>query len=155
MDLKSIFCKKETKKTPILIKIIIVCVFLSIVLIALIIYSSNLSKDDNNKANTLEKNTNLVQTPVYDHDKLVSDYKDSLQKYLREFNGDYSVLKNKIVDLNNVPAEYQKLHFNLVITLDSIIYDNSKLSAADKLQTIADENEWLKPDLQKLIDSLK
>jgi len=148
--------EKNQKAFSMLIKIIIICVLLSILLGAIILYSSNLNKSENvdkDSKKTL-KDDQIITTQVYDHEKLVNDYKNSLNKILENFNGNYELLKSNVVNLS-VPQEYQKLQFDLVVALDTVIYESNKIFAKEILESILKENDWIKSGLEKVINSLQ
>lgn len=136
-------------------KIIIICVLLSILLLAIIIYSKNLS--DENQVNVPNKSDNLnqvaQQVPTITHEELVEVYKQNMTKALENFDGDYTKLKDKILEYD-VPMEFQKLHIALAISLDKVIYDNDRESAKLEISNLIKENSWLEQGLSKLSNSL-
>ena len=151
--------EKNQKAFSILLKVIIVCIFLSILLLTIILYSSSLNKNDenniNNKVSEVAKdNQKVIIAKNYDNDKLAKEYRDGLNKSLEDFNGNYEVLKNNIVNLS-VPQEYQNLQLNLVVALDTVIYESDKLLAKNSLELIEAQNDWIKKGIDKVINSLQ
>lgn len=151
-----IFHPQEYEKAfSLIMKIIIICILLSILLLAIIIYSKNLN--DENQVNVSNKSDNLnqaqQQVPTITHEELVAKYKQNMTKALDNFDGDYAKLKDKILEYD-VPMEFQKLHIALAISLDKVIYDNDKESAKSEIGNLIKENSWLEQGLGKLSNSL-
>lgn len=149
--------QEDEKAFSLIMKIIMVCILLSILLLAIIIYSKNLSNENQGNVTEVEKpidsNEASNQALVITHDELVSNYKQNMIKSLEDFDGDFSKLKNKILGFD-VPMEFQKLHFVLATSLDKVIYEDDKASAKSEIIDLVKENSWLEQGLNKLSNNL-
>lgn len=146
---------KNEKAFSLLLKIIIIGALLSLVLIVIIIYSKNLDKTENKEKVEQSVNTQQIQEKrTIDYGKLRRDYKSGLIEVLNEFDGNYEKLHEQITDLV-VPSGYQKIHLELVIAIDSIMYGDDEAIAKERLKEISDDNKWLADSLSKVISSIE
>ncbi len=145
--------QEDEKAFSLIMKIIIICVLLSILLLAIIIYSKNLSNENQTNASKTGNIVNSNEEPTITHEELVANYKINMTKALEGFNGDSSRLKDKILEFD-VPIEFQKLHFTLAISLDKVIYNGDKDSAKVEIVSLIKENSWLEQGLNKLANNL-
>ena len=141
---------KKDNAFSLILKIIIVGVLLSVVLFMIIMYSKNLNKQE-----PIDRINNQIISgeQQVDHQQLRDDYKQNMINILNSFNGNYEKLQKDITDLV-VPSGFQKLHLELVIALDSILYGDNRYFAKQKLEDIANGNEWIKNSLDKVIKYL-
>lgn len=137
----------EEKGFSLLLKIIII-ILLVFVLVAIIIYSRKLDDQPLTETSGVEQTQN--QKEVVSYDELVNNYQESLIKVIDEFNGDYQILQENIVEIA-VPSGFQELHLQLVLALNPALYEDSLSITKSKLQKIADDNEWLEKSLNKII----
>ena len=135
-----------------LVKIIIIAVLLILVATVVIIYSSNLDQDlvskDQNKVNELSSKIGV------DYDQLVQDYQSELKAVINAFNGNYQYLQDQITAIA-VPSGFQDLHLQLILALNSAVYEENYNLVKTKLIAIATQYDWLVSSLDKVINSIK
>ncbi len=152
--LKVFHPQEDEKAFSLIIKIVMICIILSILLLAIILYSKNLEEESQiNVSKDTKPVAEAQQVVTITHDELVSNYKEGMIKVLDDFDGDFSKLKDKILNLD-VPMEFQKLHFTLATSLDKVIYENDKQSAKSEITDLIKDNSWLEQGLSKLANNL-
>jgi hypothetical protein len=141
----------EEKGFSLSLKVIIVVVLLVLILVAGIIYSSRIDKQPVVKRGSIEQSQNKKE--IVNYDELVRSYKESLVEVIDEFNGDYQSLQEQIVEIA-VPSGFQEVHLQLVLALNHVLYEDNSGITKNKLQKIADSNDWLAKSLNKVILNL-
>jgi hypothetical protein len=138
----------KEKGFSLLLKVIIITVLLLFVLIAGIIYSRKADDQLVTKRGEVEQVQN--KKIVVNYDELVENYKESLIEVIDEFDGDYQLLQEQIVEIA-VPSGFQELHLQLVLALNHALYEDNISITKTKLQKISDDNDWLAKSLNKII----
>lgn len=142
----------QDKGFSLLLKIVIIAVLLGLVLVAGFIYSKNLDKqlvrEKQGKANQIQS-----EKIVIDYDELVKNYKNDLIKVISAFDGNYQYLQEQIIEIA-VPSGFQELHLKLVLALNHALYEKDFDITKEKLQNIADNNDWLANSLKKIISNI-
>jgi len=138
----------KEKGFSLLLKVIIITVLLLFVLIAGIIYSRKADDQLVTKRGEVEQVQN--KKIVVNYDELVENYKESLIEVIDEFDGDYQLLQEQIVEIA-VPSGFQELHLQLVLALNHALYEDNISITKIKLQKISDDNDWLAKSLNKII----
>jgi hypothetical protein len=133
-----------------LLKILMVCVVLSLIVLSAFLYSNKKNQD---KVIPVSQQKNQVERQIT-KEELIANYKSGVLTALNSFNNDYQETRNKLDGLS-VPLEFKDQYFNLVTAFDEIIYNNDKDLALKKLETISRSDDWIKEPLQKNIESLK
>ncbi|HNZ86425.1 MAG TPA: hypothetical protein PLD95_01655 [bacterium] len=133
-----------------LLKILMVCVVLSLIVLSAFLYSNKKNQD---KVIPVSQQKNQVERQIT-KEELIANYKSGVLTALNSFNNDYQETRNKLDGLS-VPLEFKDQYFNLVTAFDEIIYNNDKDLALKKLETISRSDDWIKEPLQKIIESLK
>ena len=133
-----------------LLKILMVCVVLSLIVLSAFLYSNKKNQD---KVIPVSQQKNQVERQIT-KEELIANYKSGVLTALNSFNNDYQETRNKLDGLS-VPLEFKDQYFNLVTEIDEIIYNNDKDLALKKLETISRSDDWIKEPLQKIIESLK
>ncbi len=143
----------EDKGFSLLLKIVIVAMLLGLVLVTGFIYSRNLDKElvgrKQDKPDEIQSEKVIV-----DYDELVENYENDLIRVINAFDGDYQYLQEQIIEIA-VPSGFQELHLQLVLALNHVLYEGNINITKEKLQDIADNNNWLANSLNKVIVNIE
>ena len=139
----------EDKGFSLLLKIVIIAMLLGLVLVTGFIYSRNLDKESVGKK---QDKPDEIQSEkvIVDYDELVENYENDLIRVINAFDGDYQYLQEQIIEIA-VPSGFQELHLKLVLALNHVLYEKDFNITKEKLQDIADNNDWLANSLNKVI----
>ncbi|MCD4704738.1 hypothetical protein K8R66_01545 [bacterium] len=137
----------KKKSFSLVLKILIVGLSASIILVAVLYYVNKTEE------NIVQKDDPQPEKQ-YNYEELVGDYKEDVISILDNFDGNYTVLQQKFINLV-VPSGFQNFHLNIVVSLDSIVYNNNQALAKIRLEEVAKNNPWAKEILQKVILGLE
>ena len=143
----------EDKGFSLLLKIVIIAMLLGLVLVTGFIYSRNLDKESVGKK---QDKPDEIQSEkvIVDYDELVENYENDLIRVINAFDGDYQYLQEQIIEIA-VPSGFQELHLQLVLALNHVLYEGNINITKEKLQDIADNNNWLANSLNKVIVNIE
>ncbi len=139
------------KHLSLILKILAVCIVLSLILIAVFSYL----KSQKNNGITNEKKVQNDTVKQLTPQELTQNYKSNVVNVLSGFSGDYQDVRNKLVEISGVPADLKNLHFDIVVAFDYLIFKDDKESAKQRLEKIYTDYDWLKQPLELVIQSIK
>lgn len=140
------------KNNSLILKILLVCVALSLILVAVLMFTKN-DKEPiiKNSENGFKIEVEKQLTP----EELISNYKSSVLNTLVSFNGNYQETRNKLVEISGVPTDFRNLHFDLVVAFDYLIVNENKNTAKQRFEKIYEDYDWIKQPLKNIIESIK